>query len=173
MGLIEETEEKLSIDPERIYLFGLSNGAFLSYELACSYPERFAGIVAVAGTAPKNDENCIDGGGVGVLHVHGTLDALVPYPGSFKYQSVTDSLDEWISRNGCDPNSPVIEEGINYDYMVPGDETTTLTWGDCDSGKEVALWKMIDSAHVPYFHPDFTPATLDWIFGQHAVSPPQ
>ncbi len=173
MSLIDEAEETLSIDPEQIYLFGLSNGAFMAYELACTYPDRFAGIVAVAGMAPKKDDNCIEGGGVGVLHVHGTLDALVPYPGSFKYQSVAESNDEWIARNGCNPDSPLIEEEINYDYMVPGNETTKLTWQDCESGKEVALWKMFNSAHVPYFHPDFTPACLDWILGQSSNPSPE
>merc|ERR1712224_468235 len=40
---------KIDIDPTRVYATGGSNGAFMSYRLACEAPELFAAIAPVAG----------------------------------------------------------------------------------------------------------------------------
>ena len=44
-------KELFSIDDNRIYLFGISAGAFSAWSLACSYPDMFAAIAVSCGVA--------------------------------------------------------------------------------------------------------------------------
>lgn len=48
-ALIEELLENYPVDPQRIYLTGLSMGGFGTWYLACRTPERFAAIVPICG----------------------------------------------------------------------------------------------------------------------------
>ena len=49
LKLIKEARQNYSIDPDRIFLSGLSNGAIGAYLIGMFYPDRFAGIVPIAG----------------------------------------------------------------------------------------------------------------------------
>ncbi|MDO4537172.1 MAG: alpha/beta hydrolase-fold protein [Coriobacteriales bacterium] len=49
--LIEKIEEEYSIDDKRLYLTGISSGAFGAYVLAMDHPHDFAALVAVCGAA--------------------------------------------------------------------------------------------------------------------------
>ncbi len=50
LKLINETQANYSIDPNRVFLAGLSNGAIGAYLMGMFYPDRFAGIVPIAGS---------------------------------------------------------------------------------------------------------------------------
>src|SRR4030042_58972 len=50
--LIENLSDEFSIDPHRIFTTGISNGAMMSYRLACEIPEKIAAIAPVAGALP-------------------------------------------------------------------------------------------------------------------------
>jgi len=49
MILIEGLEKKLKIDPDRIYLTGLSMGGFGTWNTATRYPDKFAAIAPICG----------------------------------------------------------------------------------------------------------------------------
>ena len=53
LQLIHEIRAKYSIDPNRIFLSGLSNGAIGAYLMGMFYPDRFAGLVPIAGGITK------------------------------------------------------------------------------------------------------------------------
>jgi predicted peptidase len=53
--LLDEVENTYTIDPERIYVTGLSMGGFGTWSLAIAYPERFAAIVPISGPADDRD----------------------------------------------------------------------------------------------------------------------
>ena len=50
MSLIENLSSTYSIDADRIYASGYSNGGFMSYSLVCYHSDIFAGIGAVSST---------------------------------------------------------------------------------------------------------------------------
>ncbi len=75
-------EEELCVDLEQIYTVGFSTGAFLSYGLACRYPDRIAGVGA--GGMPLNYvETCraAGSGAVPIQSFHSLDDPTVPYNG--------------------------------------------------------------------------------------------
>ncbi len=49
---ILQTRQLLHVHSERIYLMGCGEGAAVAYWLGLTYPERFAGIVAINGWLP-------------------------------------------------------------------------------------------------------------------------
>src|SRR5205807_2883536 len=49
---IRQTRRALHVHSERIYLVGIGEGAAVAYRLGLTYPERFAGVVAINGWIP-------------------------------------------------------------------------------------------------------------------------
>jgi phospholipase/carboxylesterase len=50
---IEQTRRSYHIHSERIYLAGFCEGAGLAYHMGLTFPERFAGVVALNGALPR------------------------------------------------------------------------------------------------------------------------
>lgn len=77
-AVVGDVGANVGIDRRRIYATGMSNGALMSYALACA-TDVFAAIGPVAGTqlAP-----CSSPRPTSVAHIHGTADRMVPYDGS-------------------------------------------------------------------------------------------
>ena len=163
-GLIEEAQEVLAIDSERVFVVGLSNGAFMAHFMACSRPDLVRGIASLAGQAPSDPELCQPDQGGRVLQIHGTLDAIIPFNGSFVFNSTPETVDTWVKNNGCDPEEFTAQDPQNYDYLVPGAETSKLVYSSCEAEQSVGLWTLTGSGHVPFLHPDFTPDVLSWLF---------
>jgi polyhydroxybutyrate depolymerase len=49
--LIDDACARLPIDPRRIYVVGMSNGATMAARFACEHAERIAALAQIAGTA--------------------------------------------------------------------------------------------------------------------------
>ena len=49
IALLDAVQEQYAVDPDRIYLTGLSMGGYGTWELAASYPDRFAAIAPICG----------------------------------------------------------------------------------------------------------------------------
>lgn len=69
------------IDPDRIYVAGMSNGGFMAYRLACDSADKIAAFASVTGHMWLiDDEDCIDQNRkIPIMQIHGTLDEVVPY----------------------------------------------------------------------------------------------
>jgi len=147
VGLVDEMAALYNVDPGRVYAMGHSNGGFMAYRLACEVGDRFTAIVSLAGAQFKDPAACTPSEPVGVLQVHGTEDANVPYGGGNKYVSAWDSAVYWAQHNGC--GEP--QEGVPFDLDldVEGPETLPSEWADCPDSLRVALWTLQGVAHTP------------------------
>jgi predicted peptidase len=56
-ALLDDAMKRLPIDPDRVYLTGLSMGGYGAYELATDSPERFAAVAPISG-AGDPDRAC-------------------------------------------------------------------------------------------------------------------
>jgi len=79
--LLDEAEATLCIDPTRVYVTGLSNGAMMTSTVACVYADRIAAAAPVAGVAEVGD--CTPDRPVPVVSFHGTADPFLDYQGGF------------------------------------------------------------------------------------------
>jgi polyhydroxybutyrate depolymerase len=104
-ALLDDVVKLFHIDQRRIYATGMSNGAFMSYRVACELSDRIAAIGPVAGVMTVHD--CRPQRPVPIIHFHGTLDRYSPYGGgvgekSFSkvpYRSVAQNTAEWLQLN--------------------------------------------------------------------------
>ena len=112
-SVIERMQRQTSIDANRIYSIGMSNGAMMSYRLACEIPEIIRGVMAVAGT--DNTLQCTPEKPVPILHVHALNDDHVLYDGgagenAFRdrgavtdFASVAATVSKWVELNSAQP----------------------------------------------------------------------
>lgn len=76
LELLDRHCARYPIDSARIYLIGLSMGAFGVWDLLCRLPERFAAAVPICGGA---DEQAVPAArAVPIWAFHGALDSVVP-----------------------------------------------------------------------------------------------
>lgn len=82
LALIDDVSARHLIDPRRIYIVGMSNGATMAGRLGCEHGERLAALAQVAGTASAEVARLpFRGAPVPLLEIHGTGDASAPYDG--------------------------------------------------------------------------------------------
>jgi predicted peptidase len=75
-ALLDDVTKKLRIDRDRVYVTGLSMGGRGTWDLAMSYPERFAAIAPICGGALPDRACRLKG--VPVRAFHGARDTVVP-----------------------------------------------------------------------------------------------
>lgn len=78
--LLAEVRAKYRIDPARIYLTGISMGAFGAWKLAAAHPDTFAGVVMIAGGGDPTRACGLKQ--VPVWLIHNRNDEVVPARGS-------------------------------------------------------------------------------------------
>jgi polyhydroxybutyrate depolymerase len=125
--LVRELDDELCIDRNRIYATGLSNGAFMSYRLACEAPDLIAAIAPVAGVEAVT--TCTPSRPVPVLAFNGTNDPLVHYGGGwFGLISVDETMSRWSQRNSCrgPPAQVVYERGDTHCVAAPSCAAETI-----------------------------------------------
>ena len=100
VALIENVEQRYRVDPDRIYLTGVSLGAYTAWSMASIMPQRFAAIVPVSGWGyPDEVPNMRD---LNVWAFHGENDLIVP-------QARHRALIEAHRRAGGDARWTVIQ----------------------------------------------------------------
>jgi polyhydroxybutyrate depolymerase len=163
-SLIDEISKKVAIDPKRIYIFGHSNGAFMSYKFACTYPDTVAAIVGVAGAMDLVGNDCAIPSPVSVLEIHGTADAVIGFTGGgiagISYTSVAQTLDIWRKLDKC-VGAPMAKEDIDIDESIDGSETKVFE-STC-TNSTVAHWQIVDGVHGPTFSSTFPKAIIEWL----------
>ena len=146
-ALIDTVAVSYSIDKDRVYSTGMSNGGFMSYSLACSLSSRIAAIASVTGTMTNNNLSaCNPSRHVPVMQIHGTADATVPYNGNVLFVSVQNIIDFWVSQNGCS-TTPVVTQVPDID-TTDGCTAVHYLYPDGNNGTTVELYKIDDGGHT-------------------------
>ena len=154
-GLLDELETLLSVDDQRIYACGMSNGGMMCYRLALELSERIAAIAPVAGTMAIAESELKRA--VPLIHFHGTKDTIVPYgvpTGNDAKQGksapfmtlkgVDDTIQTWVRLNACQT------DGVVDILSNEGDKTrvTRTTYREGKEGAEVVLVAIEGGGHT-------------------------
>lgn len=120
MQILEQTLKDEQVDPDRVYLTGLSMGGFGSFDLASRHPDWFAAVAAICGAAdPKKITVLKD---VPVWIAHGDADSVVSVERS---RSATKALRDAGGK-------PVYVElpGVGHNSWTPSyqDEEGLIPW---------------------------------------------
>lgn len=146
-AMIDTLSAEYNIDPNCVYSTGMSNGGFMSFELACMLSNRVAAVASVTGTmAESRLAACDPDIARPVMQIHGTEDPTVPYNGNAEWASIPDVVDFWVSLNECN-ETPVISDVPDID---PGDGSTTehFVYNDGLNGNTVEHYKVENGEHT-------------------------
>lgn len=142
-ALVAKVERRYDVDPARRYALGHSNGAMMSYRLACELPGTFAAIGVVEG-AIDDTHPCRSRHRMNVLIIHGRQDTNVPWDGGVgtgssrvDYASVPQALDRWQRIDHCDGTWTATTAGALRTKDADG----------CDPGGAVRLRALADGNH--------------------------
>jgi polyhydroxybutyrate depolymerase len=138
-ALVNRIVRDENVDPRRIYSTGISNGAFMSYRLACESPLTLAAIGPVAGTFSKPCEHPKP---TSVIAIHGLADRNVPFNGGVgvgfdksNRPSVPSTIARWREVDRC--TAPIIKDAAGVH-----DETS-----QCAEGRVVKLITIDGAGH--------------------------
>ena len=127
--LLAEAESRLCIDPKRVYMMGMSNGAYESQRIACELADRFAAVGPVAGLLLF--QGCAPSRPIPIMMVNGTADSLS------QYQYVAQGVDFWKAKNHCTTMMQTYQKG----------DATCVTYGGCTGGADVVQCTIQDGGH--------------------------
>jgi polyhydroxybutyrate depolymerase len=165
-GIVEEIKASYNIDPKRVYFVGHSNGAFMSYRMACDHADQIAAIVPLAGATFADDTKCKPSQPVAVAHIHGTADANVPYEGSAlpggAYPGAVETVGLWAAHDGCDPTSKVGEPKDLHTGLAGAETQVQIFDSGCAPGGHVELWTIVGGTHVPSVSDGFRTGIFDF-----------
>lgn len=156
-ALIVHLKQQLPVDPDRIYLTGLSNGAILSHFAGAAHSDLVAGIAPVVGTVAGREEGQANytypqspRHPVQVILFNGALDKAVPLEGGLQkvhaepqareMVSALESARFWVRSNGCKAD-PLVEE-------FPEQKATRYTWSGGQQQTRVILYVLHNQGHA-------------------------
>ncbi|MGA2512103.1 MAG: PHB depolymerase family esterase [Candidatus Limnocylindrales bacterium] len=154
-AVVDDAIARLPIDPRRVYIVGMSNGAAMAGRLACELAERIAAIAQVGGTAAarvaaRSRPSCP----VPILNIHGTADPHAPYEGGIRHSlrgrlmlrhgfgpavGVDDWARFWVAANGAIRDAAV--------SAIPPD-TTIRTWRRPSASSDVVFYRIDGGGHT-------------------------
>jgi polyhydroxybutyrate depolymerase len=117
--LISQLEDDVGIDPDRVYVTGLSNGGNMSHRMACEAADVVAAVAPMG--SPQVIASCAPSRPVPVMIVHGTDDQCAPF-------------EDADTCGGCFAQA-LEESGI-------GEADTEDTFTNCEgAASQAALWR--------------------------------
>jgi len=152
-ALIDELIRSHPVDPARIYVTGMSNGAMMTHRIAIAMPDRIAAIAPVVGALFGDEPR--PAGPVPAIIINGADDAVIPYAGgpppradggmlfanAWDGAELMPSLRQasfWSLANGCGVGVPPTVETAAY----------TLWTYDCPAGADVELYLVQGNGHA-------------------------
>jgi polyhydroxybutyrate depolymerase len=153
-AVIADMKRRFNVDPKRVYVVGHSNGAFMTYRLACELSAEIAAVVSLAGASLS----CTPTNAVAALEVHGDADDFIRYGGGqlfcapVAYPSAKATVSEWAANNGCDATLLPTTEAHDLESSSRGAETVVARHA-CTRGA-AELWTIKRGSHMPPLLPN-------------------
>lgn len=168
--LIDVIANAYPIDLNRVYVTGASNGAMMSFRLACELTNKITAIAPVIGALAENvSKNCNPSRPMPVLIIGGTADPLVPWEGGHVHLfrkklgivlSIPDTARFWAMHNQCSQ-----EPKISWEPDTSPDDGTRIrktVYNNCRDSVEVVLYEVQGGGHTWPNGPQYLP---EWIIG--------
>jgi polyhydroxybutyrate depolymerase len=145
-ALIDTISAHYSINQNRVYSVGMSNGGYMSYYLACQ-SNRFAAIGSVTGSMSNTMyTNCNPSNPTPTIHIHGTSDPINTYTGTSTSKAIEDVTRFWVDQNSCD-TIPAIFPLADIDGS-DGATAERYLYSNGINGNTVELFKVTGGGHT-------------------------
>ncbi len=142
-ALIDRVIADYDVDPTRIYITGHSNGAMMTFRLACELSDKIAAAAPYAGAL--NTDSCSPDSPVPMLIMNGADDTSVLVSGGTGSgiddtrvdQPTSFAVDTWVAADGCTSAPIETDDG----------QTLIKTWTACSNGSVVEQVLIRDWGH--------------------------
>lgn len=153
--LLDVLIKQYPVDPRRVYVTGMSNGAMMSYYLAEKLPKRIAAIAPVAGGHMPDTHKAIEP--MPIMHFHSLDDPRALYHGGLappfpftKRRVVHPDIDAvlaaWARIDDCAPTRKQVEQRqLKRDKIVQ--TARKYVYEHCRRAP-VVLWQYDNTGHV-------------------------
>jgi polyhydroxybutyrate depolymerase len=146
-ALIDKLATLYTIDLDRVYATGMSNGGFMSFLLACQLSEKIAAVASVTGSMTQDTfDDCNAQLPTPVLQIHGTEDDVVLYNENNLSLPIPDVISYWVDFNNCETTPTIttlpdvdVSDGSTIEYSV---------YEDGDNGITTEHMKVIGGGHT-------------------------
>jgi polyhydroxybutyrate depolymerase len=169
--LLDEAEATLCVDRARVFVTGLSNGAFMTSAIACVYADRVAAVAPIAGVQAV--EECEATRPVPLVTFHGTADGFVAFDGGLgpdaldlpapdgsggtisdgdlpadvlEGPSVPETVAAWAARNGCGAELDAAE--LSDTTVEPLGDDIVVHEFDCPADASVRFFEITGGGHT-------------------------
>ena len=172
-ALIDKAVADFRVDPQRVYVFGFSNGGGMAYRLGIELAPRLAAIGVQSALMPARSRCAAPTRPVSVFILHGTSDPIAPYAGG--------EVGNWLTRgrgSGLSAEATVAAwrtvDGLadapatfRFPRLRADDPTTAtrLLWGGDPAGVQVEFLRIDGGGHVHASKDEELPWLLKKILG--------
>ena len=168
-AVIEDVAKDHSVDLQRVFATGISNGGQMSYRLACERGDLVRAIAPVAASMAETLE-CAPARPVSVAILNGVADPLVPYGGGWigfggdrlgRVIATEEAWRRWAELNQCsgEPDQVWLPDRSPDD----GTRTQLLSRSGCAEGTQVLLYRIEGGGHTWPSGPQYLP---EWVVGR-------
>lgn len=126
--LVADIATKVSIDHQRVFAVGYSNGGMMAYDLACTAPDIFPAAGIMSGVMLA--DTCASPDATSIIHFHGVADEVIPLDGSGDFPSVLENIEFWRDHNDIPADSLITASlasgNVTRDFYSGGRENTAV-----------------------------------------------
>ncbi len=155
-ALIDNAVNELGADPERIYVYGSSNGGGMAYRVGIELGPKLAAIGVQSALMPMSSHCKPPNHPLSVFVAHGTADRIAPFNGGkvghwlLRDRGSGVSADESVAvwrRNAGLPETPV---SFRLPHLQSSDPTsaTRYVWGSDPARVQVEFMRIEGGGHV-------------------------
>ncbi len=147
-AMINSLAAEYTIDENRVYACGYSNGGEFAFELACRLSDKIAAIGVVARSMYiETYEACSPAHPTGVVTIHGSEDEYegITWAGITYYISLDDANSYWANYNNADATPIVIP--LPNTSSSDGSTVEYYAWQNGDGCVDVDHYKVIGGGH--------------------------
>lgn len=148
--VIADATRRFTLDPDRVFMTGMSNGGIMTETYAALRPGTLRAAASVAG--PFDALRIVPKGPVPVLHMHGTADDHVPYDGGRGEKSYVQTdfapVSAVVEAFRRAARLPLAETHATIDPADDGMTTLRTTWAGPGGRPQVVLYTIEGGGHV-------------------------
>lgn len=164
LAILDALEAEFSIDPNRLYITGLSMGGHGTWDLIARLPNRFAAAVPMSGrTYPENADEILD---VPIWAFHGESDGVVEAAGSRRIIQTMEDLGRRVLYTDCRRSPPAATS-----YDCPGPIPSDSLAEAIESHVDLIFTSQPNVGHGPWSPWYDHPLLFDWVFSKFRRDP--
>ena len=164
LDILETLEAEFNIDPDRVYVTGLSMGAHGTWDYIARLPHRFAAAIPMHGrTYPQQADLLLD---MPIWAFNGESDGVVEAAGTRRIIQAMEDLGRRVIYTDC-RRSPPFE--TNYD--CPGAISADSLAEAIDEHADLIYTAIENGGHGPWSPLYDRPLLHEWLFRQFRIDP--